>query len=266
METETLLILQNTLNITFLTIISYMSGCFILSLILKRNDIADIAWGLGFIIAAFVSLIINGFAIDRGFLVSLLVTIWGLRLSIHIFKRNWKQPEDYRYQQWRLDWGKWFFIRSFFQVFILQGLLLFFIITPVLIINSFRGGFINFLDIIGVLIWIVGFIFESVGDSQLKSFISKPENKGKLMTSGLWKYTRHPNYFGEVAQWWGISLLALTLPYGLLGLIGPITITVLILKVSGIPLLEKRYEDREDFKAYKKTTNAFFPWFPKKSN
>lgn len=263
METLQLTMLQNTLNIAFLSIVVYMSILFIISLIKKRNDIADIGWGIGFILVSLITLLINGFNFDRGFIATLLVLIWGLRLSIHIFGRNRNKPEDYRYQEFRKSWGKWFLLRSYFQVFILQGVLLFLIVTPVLIINTFKGGAINILDVIGVNIWLVGFFFETLGDYQLNKFLADKNNKGKLMTSGLWQYTRHPNYFGEVAQWWGISLLALNLPFGLFGLIGPITITTLILKVSGIPLLEKRYADRADFKEYKKRTNEFFPWFPK---
>jgi steroid 5-alpha reductase family enzyme len=114
-----------------------------------------------------------------------------------------------------------------------------------------------------VCVWVIGFFFESVGDAQLSRFIKDPANKGKLMQSGLWKYTRHPNYFGEVTQWWGLWIIALSVSYGWLGIIGPLTITTLILKVSGIPLLEKSMEGNPEFQEYKKRTSVFFPLPPK---
>ena len=246
-----------------LVVLFYMTVCFALALIFKRNDIADIAWGFGFIV---VAVLVFSFLpqLDRGFWVTLMVAIWGSRLSYHILKRNIKKPEDARYATWRNEWGRWFIIRSYIQIFLLQGLLLILIVSPVIIINTFRGGSITPFDIVGGLVWIIGFAFESTGDRQLKDFIKNPENKGKLMNKGLWNYTRHPNYFGEVTQWWGLWIIALSVPYGFFGIIGPLTISFLILKVSGIPMLEKSFAGRPDFEEYKKKTNAFFPWFPKK--
>jgi steroid 5-alpha reductase family enzyme len=125
---------------------------------------------------------------------------------------------------------------------------------------------LNAVSYLGILVWIIGFVFESVGDLQLSKFIALPENKGKIMTKGLWKYTRHPNYFGEVTQWWGIFLIVFTAPLGLLAIVSPLTITFLILKVSGIPMLEKKYKDNPEFEMYKRVTNTFFPWFPRKAS
>lgn len=247
------------------TIFIYMSGWFVVALLRKRNDVADIAWGLGFIVASLVPFLYYGAAIDRGLLVTTLVAIWGARLALHIYNRNKNKPEDKRYAEWRASWGKWFYVRSYLQVFILQGVLLVLVVSPVLIINTYRGGALTFFDIIGLLMWVKGFYFEAVGDRQLKIFISNPENKGKIMDQGLWKYTRHPNYFGEVLQWWGIFVIGLSVPYGVWGIIGPLTITTLILKVSGIPLLEKSFEGKPGFDEYKRKTRAFIPWFPKKN-
>jgi steroid 5-alpha reductase family enzyme len=126
------------------------------------------------------------------------------------------------------------------------------------------GGIFGFFDYVGVFVWIIGFIFESVGDAQLKNFISDPQNKGKLMRSGLWQYTRHPNYFGEVMQWWGLWLVSLSVPNGIYFIFGPLTITYLILKVSGVPMLEKKMEENPDFADYKRTTSVFIPWFKNK--
>jgi steroid 5-alpha reductase family enzyme len=236
---------------------------FMVSLFKKRNDVADIAWGLGFTLIAWTSFLLSGGSGTRGILAGILVSIWGLRLAWHIHKRNMGKAEDYRYLAWRKEWGNWFYIRSYFQVYLLQGLFLFLIVLPVLLINKSIGSGLGILDFVGVAVWLVGFYFESVGDAQLARFIKNPENKGKIMQSGLWAYTRHPNYFGEVTQWWGLWLVALSVPYGLVGIIGPITITFLILKVSGIPMLEKKMEENPEFAEYKKKTSVFIPLFRK---
>jgi steroid 5-alpha reductase family enzyme len=245
-----------TLGVVLLT---YMSLWFVVSLIKKRNDVADIAWGLGFMLMSWVSFFLSGTYGVRGFLVAVLVSIWGIRLAWHIYRRNKGKTEDYRYMAWRKEWGKWFYSRSYFQVYLLQGALLFLIVSPVLFINKNAGGALGLLDLIGLAVWIFGFYFESVGDAQLARFIKNPENKGKLMQSGLWAYTRHPNYFGEVAQWWGIWLVALSVPSGVLGIIGPITITFLILKVSGIPMLEKKMAENPEFAEYSRKVSRFLP-------
>jgi steroid 5-alpha reductase family enzyme len=242
-----------------LVLFFYMSLWFIISILKKRNDIADVAWGLGFILMTWTSFFLSNLSYDRGILVGILVTIWGLRLSWHIYSRNKGKTEDYRYLAWRKEWGNLFYLRSYFQVYFLQGIFLFLIILPVLIINKYTGSAIGILDIAGVLVWLVGFFFESVGDKQLSKFISDPLNKGKIMQSGLWAYTRHPNYFGEVLGWWGIWLIALGVSGGWLGILGPITITFLILKVSGIPLLEKKMEENPEFIEYKRKVSMFVP-------
>lgn len=237
----------------------YMSLWFVFSLIKKRNDVADVAWGLGFVLLTWASYLISGASGSRGVLVGILVSVWGLRLAWHIYTRNKGKAEDYRYLQWREEWGKWFYLRSYFQVYFLQGVLLFFIITPVLLINKDAGGELALLDIIGVAVWLFGFYFEAVGDAELAKFIKNKDNKGKLMQSGLWAYTRHPNYFGEVTQWWGLWLVALSVPQGWFGIIGPITITFLILKVSGIPMLEKKMAENPEFAEYKRRVSMFVP-------
>lgn len=245
-----------------LTLFVYMTIWFVLSIIQKRNDIADIAWGLGFVLMAWLSFYLSDFSF-KAFLVNSLVTVWGLRLAWHIFNRNKNKPEDSRYMEWRKTW-KNFYLRSYLQIFLLQGLFLFLISLPTMFINlSISMGF-GFIEIVGLLIWGLGFYFESVADRELKDFISDPENKGKIMDKGLWCYSRHPNYFGEVTQWWGIFVIALSIPGSFFTIVGPLTITLLILFVSGIPLLEKKYIGRPDFEEYKKHTSIFFPLPPRK--
>jgi steroid 5-alpha reductase family enzyme len=253
---------MNSYALIALIVFGYFTLWFLISLIKKRNDIADIAWGLGFILVVWTSFLLTAPQL-KAFMVNILVTIWGLRLAYFVFKRNWNNPEDFRYQEWRKQW-KNFYLRSYLQVFLLQGLFLYLIVQPAIFINLYANNSFGFLDILGIIVWLIGFFFESVGDSQLKRFISDPNNKGKLMTKGLWQYTRHPNYFGEVTMWWGIFLIAIAIPNGFLTIAGPLTITILILFVSGVPLLERKYAGRVDFEEYKKRTSVFFP-LPKKS-
>ncbi len=239
----------------------YMNIWFAVSVKFKRNDVADIAWGLGFVLMAWTALLLYGYSFNAR-LATGLITIWGIRLAWHIGRRNIGKPEDRRYAEWRKTW-KHFILRSYFQVFMLQGVLLFLIVSPALFISLSGMHRFGFIDIIGLLVWTVGFFFESVGDHQLKTFLKDPANKGKILQEGLWTYTRHPNYFGEVMQWWGIFLLAVTLPGGWMTIIGPVTITLFILFVSGVPMLEKKYEGRADWEAYKNKTSVFIPMAPR---
>lgn len=256
------LILTTYLNLAII-ILGYMTLVFALSLFLKRNDIADIAWGLGFLLCALYAYLSLGDVFGRSLLVLFLIAMWAFRLFLHILLRNKSKAEDPRYAQWREDWGKWFIPRTFFQVFILQGVLMLVVVLPA-IVSILFGGTIVWLDYVGVLVWIIGFIFESVGDYQLTQFIKNPNNKGKVLQTGLWRFTRHPNYFGEVTMWWGIWIIAISAPFAWLTVLGPVAITFLILFVSGIPLLENRKKNNPEFEEYKKHTSVFFPLPPKK--
>lgn len=242
----------------------YMSFIFALARIKKDNSIVDIAWGIGFIFVTVLTFFLEAGFMPRHILVSALILAWGARLATHIAVRNKGRGEDFRYAQWRKDWGKWFIIRSYFQIYVLQGFLLLVISFPVMLINHSDEQGLGFLDIIGLIIWLKGFFFEAVGDCQLSKFKRKPENKGKIMTRGLWRYTRHPNYFGETAMWWGIFFIALSVRNGLTAIISPLVITFLLLRVSGVTMLEKKYVGNKEFAEYAKRTSAFFPWFSKK--
>lgn len=245
-----------------LVLFGYMTLWFIISLIKKRNDVADVTWGMGFILMAWTAFSLSTDFGIRGLVVNALVSIWGFRLAWHIHSRNKGKAEDYRYLAWRKEWGVWFYPRSYVQVYLLQGALLFLIVLPVLLIHTNTGGALGVLDVIGIAVWMFGFYFEVVGDAQLARFLKNPANKGHLMQGGLWSYTRHPNYFGEVTQWWGLWLVALSVPGGLLSIVGPLTITFLILKVSGVPLLEKKMEENPEFAEYKRKVSMFFPLPP----
>ena len=252
-----------TLLFAGLAVLVFVTLVFIVSIIVKRNDIADIAWGLGFIVASITGLVVNHNTSLPALLAVALVLVWGLRLALHIGLRAIKRPEDFRYKAKRDSWGKWFYLRSYVDIYLSQGFLLLVVVSPVLLIASYAHGSSNLLLIVAAAIWLFGFIFESVGDRQLADFLKDPNNKGHVMQSGLWHYTRHPNYFGEVTQWWAIGLIAVGYSYGLLGFIGPAVITFLILKVSGVPLLEKKYADRPDYQVYKSKTSVFIPLPPK---
>jgi steroid 5-alpha reductase family enzyme len=244
---------------------SYFTVLFILAVILKDNSILDIAWGPGFIVVTWAVLLINADFGAHQFLTAALVTVWGLRLGIRIFRRNKGKGEDPRYVKFRREWGKYFLLRSYFQLFIFQAFIVMLNLAPVLIIMSGFTENLVWSDYIGLAIWVVGFLFESIGDYELDTFLKDPENRGTIINKGLWKYTRHPNYFGESIMWWGIFVIALNQPWGWVGVIGPVVITGMILFVSGIPMTEKLMENRPGWDEYKRTTSAFVPWFKKVS-
>jgi len=241
----------------------YVSILFIIAVIIKDNSIADIAWGSGFIIASVSVMLYQGAFGPRSLLVTALVMIWGSRLSIRIFMRNRSKGEDWRYKRWREEWGRTFYLRSYLQVFLFQGLLLLVNVSPVIIINSYPAQTWEWTDMVGLCIWLIGFYFESVGDWQLDRFVRNQANRGKIMQEGLWRYSRHPNYFGEITMWWGIFIIALGSPYGIFGIIGPVTITYLIVFVSGIPLAEKAIEAMPGFEEYKRRTSVLIPRQPR---
>ncbi len=244
---------------------AYMTGWFVVSLVKKRNDVADVAWGIGFVLLTWFAVGQTGHFFLLPMLVGVMVGIWGTRLAWHIAGRHKGKPEDHRYATWREQWGKWFVVRSFFQVYVLQGVLLYLIaLSPLFIVQYAQDNTVSVLAGIGIIVWCFGFWFEATADKQLAGHLSHTENRGVLMASGLWKYSRHPNYFGEVTQWWGIWCVALSVSGSLVTVISPLTITLLILFVSGVPMLERKYAGRPDFEAYKKTTSIFVPWFPKK--
>ena len=256
------------MSFAVLLLASALLVVFGLALFLENNSIIDIAYGLFFVLVTWnLALFWNELTL-RQWILLVLITVWGLRLSLRILRKNWKKPEDFRYRAWREAWtrrGKlYFFFRSLVQIYLLQGSVVLIVLTPVLIAFSQAQTPLTWLNFVGIVIWGTGFFFELVGDWQLDRFIRNPENNGKIMTSGLWKFTRHPNYFGEASMWWGIWLFVLGLPLSLMAIASPLLITFLLLKVSGIPMLEKRWAGQPDWEEYKKRTSAFVPWFPKK--
>ena len=244
-------------------IVIYATCWFLVSLITKRNDVADIAWGPGYILLCIYLFLTKERSVPL-LVLYLLVTIWGLRLAIHIYLRNRGKTEDFRYKNWRESWRKWFYLRSYLQVYILQGIFLIIIISPVLIAGSSTTCSPGIYTWTGIIIWLIGFFFQAVGDYQLSRFTKTRKSKDEIMKSGLWKYSRHPNYFGEIVMWWGIFIITIPAEYGIFGIISPVTITWLLLFVSGIPMLEEKYSGNPAFEDYKKKTSILFPLPPKK--
>jgi steroid 5-alpha reductase family enzyme len=247
-----------------LLILCYFILFFIVGTLIKNNSIVDIGWGIGFVIVAWYSLLRDPQILLGQLILTILITIWGLRLFYYITIRNFGKKEDFRYAGMRKAWGKWVIPRAFFQVYLLQGVFLYLISLSIILVSRESSETNLPILIVGIMVWLFGFYFEAVGDYQLKVFISKPENKGKIMMTGLWSYTRHPNYFGEATMWWGIFLLALSSGASLLSILSPIIITLLLVFVSGVPMLEKSMKKKPGFDEYARRTNIFIPWFPKK--
>lgn len=246
-------------------ILGLMTTLWLVSLYLKDASIVDIFWGAGFVLSAWVYYALgpDGYP-ARKLLAALLVTVWGLRLSIYIYQRNHGKGEDFRYREWRQQGGTSWWWQSLFKVFLLQGFLMWIISAPLLVSQSGAApANLTILDGLGVLAWLVGFYFETMGDAQLARFKADPTNKGKLLNTGVWRYTRHPNYFGDAAQWWGFYLLAAAAG-GWWTVFSPLLMTFLLVRVSGAALLEKSMAARKPgYKEYMETTSAFIPWFPK---
>lgn len=252
-----------------LAVFIFMTWLYIIASIKQRADIVDVGWGLGFVMIAILNFMqaksLNSYQV----LVSFFIIIWGLRLAGHVAMRGAGKPEDWRYRNWRKEWGKSYWWRSFLQIFMLQGLMMLIISLPVFVVFNPSNIVepIPWLVALGVGIWWFGFLFETISDYQLSKFIKlklSKKTKSRIITSGLWQYTRHPNYFGEVTMWWGIWLIVASLKLGWLALLSPVLITFLILYVSGLPMLEKRYKNDKEFQSYAKITSKFFPMPPKR--
>lgn len=250
-----------------LTII-LMTLLWVVSVIKKNASIVDPFWGTGFAILVWFYVLSNLSFEPRPLLVATLVTIWGLRLSFYLGIRNLGKPEDFRYQKFRKDYGEhryWWV--SYFQVFLLQGILMWLISAPLLgamVPNDYNSSHLEWIDFVAVLVWIVGFMFEAGGDYQLSQFKNNSANKGKILNTGFWKYTRHPNYFGDGFQWIGFALFSVA-NHCYLPVLSAVLMNLLLLKVSGVSLLEKTLtKTKPGYDEYIRKTPAFFPWFPKK--
>ena len=245
-----------------LAIVVLMFGMWVLSVVLSDVSIVDLVWGLAFVIVAHVARAV-GDPNARVDLLTALVTIWGFRLSGYLLWRNWGTGEDKRYVAMRKHFGDKFWWFSLIQTFGLQGALVLIVSLPVQLTAAGDDVALGWVAWLGAAIWLVGFTFETVGDAQLARFKAKPENKGQVMDRGLWRYTRHPNYFGDFTVWWGLFLVSLAAG-GWWGIIGPIVMSVFLLRVSGVTMLERTITKRRPgYADYIARTSTFFPWPPK---
>jgi steroid 5-alpha reductase family enzyme len=248
-----------TLALAALILLWYMGALWVIALAKRNNSIADIAWGPGLLLVTLAALWWWQPAGLRPVIVTVMVAVWAVRLALHIFLRSWGKEEGWQYARWRIRWGAHFWFHALLRVFMFQGFLLLLVSLPALWITTYGGPAIAWLDWVGVAVWSIGFFWEAVSDYQLTRFLKDPANKGGVLRTGLWRYSRHPNYFGEMTQWWGVWILALSVPDGWVTILGPLTITFLILKVSGVPLLEAKQAEHPEFRDYARHTPAVFP-------
>jgi hypothetical protein len=258
--------MSHAMLVSALAIVVLMLSTWVLSIILKNASIVDIVWGLGFVMVAWVV----RFSVDgnnaRQWLLVAMVTVWGVRLAGYLFWRNHGNGEDFRYRAMRKHYGPRFGLISLVTVFGLQGVLMFVVSLSVQLGQADATPNIGVIAYIGVALWLVGLFFETVGDAQLARFKADPANKGMVMRTGLWRYTRHPNYFGDACVWWGIGIVAAETGSAAWGLIGSLVMTILVRRVSGVPMLEKTMgKRRPGYAEYVATTSPFFPRPPKQA-
>lgn len=229
---------------------------------LRDVSIVDVLWGPGFVVIALATFLTIGGS-DRGFLLVTLTAIWGLRLAIHLGRRKYGSPEDYRYQAMRERIGPSFWLASLFVVFLLQGVIMNIVALPI-VVGQRGSSPLNSLDVLGCGVWFAGLMMESIGDWQLTRFRADPANHGKVLDRGLWAYTRHPNYFGDFLVWWGLFLVGLAGSGEWWTIVSPLLMSVLLMRVSGVTLLEHSLKERKPgYADYVARTSAFFPWPPR---
>ena len=257
--------MADAMLVAAITILCIMVATWMLSLVLKNASIVDIVWGLGFAITSWVLAITIDGDSTRQILLAVMVGSWGLRLGGYLAKRNIGHGEDWRYKAMRKKKGARFGLVSLVTVFGLQGALMWVVSLPVMFGNSDATPGVGPLAVIGVMVWAVGLSFEAVGDWQLVQFKKDPNNAGKVMQTGLWSLTRHPNYFGDALLWWGIGIVGAETGSGVIGFIGPVVMTVFLLRVSGVPMLERSLmKRREGYSEYAARTSSFIPRPPKR--
>jgi steroid 5-alpha reductase family enzyme len=246
-------------------ILTTVTLVWVLSVKLRDASIADVCWGSGFVLLAWLYCLLSPTLTARSWLVAMLITLWGGRLTLHILRRNHGNGEDPRYSAMRATHGEAFWWRSLGVVFWLQGAILWFVAIPLLVaVRAPRPGALTAVDGVGVVLFAIGFGFEVVGDYQLERFKAEPSNRGHVLDRGLWRYTRHPNYFGDVTLWWGVYAIAAATPGGWLTVLSPALMSFLLVRVSGLTLLEAGLKvSKRGYDAYITRTPAFFPWFPR---
>ena len=247
----------------FLLLLALFSACWVYCSWRSDVSFVDLLWGPAFAIVG-IATYLRTPASERAWLLLLIVTVWGVRLGGYLTWRKWGKEEDFRYQEMRRKHGVRFALVSLFTVFLLQAILAWIISLPVQV-GIFQVAEIGWIAWLGTCIWLLGLAFESIGDFQLARFKLDPANQGKVLDSGLWRYTRHPNYFGDFVVWWGIYLVAFEAETGWWTVLGPVLMSVLLIRISGVSLLEKSLKNRiEGYQDYLQSTSSFFPWPPQR--
>lgn len=248
-----------------IAILIVMLTTWLISVVIRNASIVDIVWGLGFVVVGWVARVTADGNDARQWLLTVMVSVWGLRLAGYLAWRNIGHGEDYRYKNMRKHWGPRFPIISLITVFGLQGTLMWIVSLPVQLGQSDSTPDIGIVAIIGVLVYLVGLFFEVVGDAQLTRFKANSANAGIVMDRGLWKYTRHPNYFGDACVWWGMAIVAAETGVGAWGIIGAVVMSIFLRRISGVTLLERSLKKRRaGYEDYIARTSAFIPRPPRK--
>lgn len=252
--------IARALWINAVLIFVYMTLWFVAARTKKRLDTVDTAWGLGFVVLAW-SIVVQHASV-RSVVIALLVSIWGVRLASHIYLRSKKRGDDPRYVELSKKWKGNFWLRAYVSIFLLQGALIWVVSLPIVMAGDRVLDGLSWLTLEGIALWVLGFLCEAFADYQLTLYLRKSK-RPKVLDTGLWRYSRHPNYFGELVQWWAIAVIAMQTSSGLFGLIGPLVLSLLIVFVSGIPPIEKRRAKDAAYRAYQQKTSSLIPWPPK---
>lgn len=250
------------LLVSAVILLVYMSVAFLFAKKRDQLNVVDVAWGGGFILLAWSTYV--QMQAPRTLLVAVLVTLWGLRLMGHLGKRVKTGKDDPRYLELKKKWKGNVWLRAYLSVFLLQGLLVLIIGLPIVMTAGDLLGHTAWAVYTGAVIWFIGFTIERLADAELAEFVKNRKSKDAVLDTGSWRYSRHPNYFGELTQWWGIGIIALQTSWGWIGLVGPLTLTILIVFISGIPTIEKKKKQNPAYAAYMKRTSPLIPWPPKK--
>jgi steroid 5-alpha reductase family enzyme len=246
-------------------ITALMLATWALSVVLRDASIVDIAWGLGFVVVAWLAFVLGDGPVERRILIAVLTTTWGLRLAAHMLRLRVGKGEDFRYREMRVKHGRRFPVVSLFSVYLLQGMGMWAVSLPLQAAAGLPGpSGLTVLDLAGLAVWVGGMVFEVGGDLQLARFRADPRNRGRIMDHGLWRYTRHPNYFGDLCVWWGIFLIALAADGAWWAVAGPLTMTVIFTRLFGVPLMERHLvSTKPGYEEYARRTSAFIPCRPK---
>lgn len=250
----------------FLLVMLLMVGLWIFYLFQGDAGVVDIGWGVGFMLTAWSYFFLGSGNMFKMLTISIMATIWAVRLTVYIFQRYIKREgEDPRYKRMRENWGgSSNFL--FLMIYIFQGALINIISLPFLLVGLGSNDQWSLWELWGIVIWLIGILGESLADSQMAAFNSEPANKGKVCQRGLWRFSRHPNYFFEAIVWIGFCVFAIPSTWGGLAVISPIVMLTLLVKISGIPLAESEsLRTKGDlYREYQSNTSAFIPWFPNK--